>query len=300
MSPKQIGALVLLSAIWGASFIFIRVAVEPFGPTFMMLIRISLAALILYGYAKLSGVTLEIREHWRKFIVLGAFSSAIPFTLIGWAELTITGSMAAILNSTAPLFTTFVAAFWLGERLTVFKIFGAMMGIIGVVFIVGGSPITLDSMFVLATLASLGAALCYAIGGVFAKRAFDGVSNMSLSTGQLMGATLVLAPVSIFNVPTHDLPTDAILALLALAVFATALAYRLYYYLIISAGPTKALTVTLLVPVFGVIWGAILLDEPISSGMIIGLVLILLSVGLVTGMLSPRKSVALKTSAESS
>ena len=296
MSLSQLSALTLLGAIWGASFIFIRVAVEPFGPAFMMLIRVGMAGMILYGYAKLTGVTLQIREHWRKFLVLGAISSAIPFTLIGWSELTLTGSMASILNSTTPLFTTLVAAVWLGERLTIYKIIGSTLGVIGVAFIVGGSPITLDTNFILATLASLGAAFSYAIGGVYAKRAFAGVSNMSMSTGMLLSAAIVLMPVSIVNLPHEVPPMDAILSLLALTILCTVIAYRLYYYLIISAGPTKALTVTLLVPVFGVFWGAILLSEPISSGMIIGLVIILLSVGLVTGMISPRKAVELKTS----
>lgn len=298
MSLLQLGALTLLGAIWGASFIFIRIAVEPFGPIFMMLIRVALAGAILVGYAKLRGTTLHIREHWRKFLALGTLSSAIPFTLIGWAELTLTGSMAAILNSTVPLFAVGVAAIWLGEQLTIYKILGAVMGVIGVTFIVGGSPITLDSMFILAILSSLGAALCYALGAVYAKRAFVGVDNMSMSTGQMIGATVVLMPVSVVNLPQEVPPTGAILALLALAVFATALAYRLYFYLIISAGPTKALTTTLLVPVFGVFWGAVLLNEPISSGMLIGLVIILLSVGLVTGMISPQKSLMLKTSTD--
>jgi len=296
VSLLQLGALTLLGAIWGASFIFIRIAVEPFGPTFMMLIRVALAGILLFGYARFSGVKLQIRSHWRQFLILGALSSAIPFTLIGWAELTITGSMAAILNSTTPLFAAGVAAVFLGERLTIYKVIGAVMGIIGVSFIVGGSPITFDTMFIMATLASLGAAFCYALGGVFAKRAFAGVDNMSMSTGQMIGATAILMPISVVNIPQDIPPTDAILALLGLAIFATAIAYRLYFYLIISAGPTKALTVTLLVPVFGVIWGALLLNEPISSGMLIGLVIILLSVGLVTGMISPQKSLALQPS----
>ncbi len=294
MSLVQLSALTLLGAVWGASFIFIRIAAEPFGPIFLMFIRVVLAGGILYGYAKLRGVPLQIREHWGKFLILGALSSGVPFVLIGYATLTITGSMAAILNSTTPLFTTFVAAIWLGERLTIYKVIGAIMGIIGVSFIVGGSPIRLDTAFILATIASLGAALCYAFGGVYAKRAFEGVDNMSMSTGQLVGAMFVLMPFSVVTIPQHTIPTDAIIALLILSVVATAFAYRLYYYLIISAGPTKALTVTLLVPVFGVFWGAVLLNEPISSGMIIGMVVILLSVGLVTGMIAPRKSPLLK------
>jgi drug/metabolite transporter (DMT)-like permease len=254
----------------------------------MMFIRVMLAAVVLIGYAKLSKIPLQVKQHWRKFLVLGAVSSAIPFVLIGFAELTITGSMAAILNSTTPLFTTFVAAIALGERLTPYKIIGAIMGIVGVSLIVGDSPVEMDGAFVLAMLASLGAALCYAIGGVYAKRAFAGVSNMTLSTGQLVGATAVLMPFSVVSVPNHAVPAVAIVAVLMLAVFATAFAYRLYYYLIISAGPTKALTVTLLVPVFGVIWGGLFLKETISEGMILGMIIILLSVGLVTGMLQPR------------
>jgi len=294
VSLLQLGALTLLGSIWGASFIFIRIAVEPFGPIFMMFIRVALAGSILFAYAKLTRTELEIRPHWRKFLVLGAFQSAIPFVLIGFAELTITGSMAAILNSTTPLFTTFVAAVGLSERITPYKIIGAILGIIGVSFIVGGSPITMDGMFILSVLASLGAALCYAIGGVYAKRTFEGVNNVSMSTGQMMGATLVLMPFSAISVPHEPIPTDAILAVLTLAILATAFAYRLYYFLIISSGPTVALSVTFLVPVFGVIWGALFLSEPISAGMIVGLIIILLSVGLVTGMISPRKSVVLK------
>lgn len=283
MTLKQVGALTLLGAIWGASFIFIRMAVEPFGPIFMMAVRVLLATLVLFAYIGLTGAQIQFRSHWRKFLVLGALSSAIPFTLIAFAELTITGSMAAILNSTTPLFAAVVASVWLGDTLTPSKIAGAVMGIIGVSFIVGGSPVTIDSAFMLATLSSLGAALCYAVGGVFAKKAFEGVDNLSMSVGQMIGATLLLIPVSVPFVPTHVPPTDAILAVVALAVIATAFAYRLYFYLLITAGPTKALTVTFLVPVFGVIWGAILLNEPISTGMFIGLALILLSVSLVTG-----------------
>ncbi len=289
MSIIQLGALFTLGALWGASFIFIRIAVEPFGPVFLMFVRVTITALILLGYASLRGVRLNIRGHWRRFLVLGLLGSALPFTLIAWSELTLTGSMAAILNSATPLFTALMAAVALGERLTVYKLIGALLGIVGVTITVGGSPLTMDSAFILATLASLGAALSYAVGAVFAKRALQGLSNMSMSTGQLIGATVILAPVSAFDLPKEVPPAAAIGAFLALVIACTAFAYQLYYYLIISAGPTKALTVTLLVPVFGVLWGALLLHEPISPGMIVGLVIVLFSVGLVTGMIAPGK-----------
>lgn len=289
MNIAQLAALLALSAIWGASYIFIRVAVEPFGPVLLMFSRVALSAVILLGYARLRGLRLDLRRHWLKFLVLGFLGSALPFVLIAWAQLTVTASMAAILMSTTPLFTALVAAVGLGERLTVSKLLGAMLGIIGVTVTVGGSALSLDAGVIAASAALLLATLCYALGGVFAKRYLTGLSHLSLSSGQLLSAAFLLAPVSLADLPLATPPPDAALALLALAILCTAFAYQLYYYLIISAGPTKALTVTLLIPVFGVLMGGVLLQEPISSGMLIGLVIVLFSVGLVTGMISPRQ-----------
>ena len=289
MSLVQLTALLSLGAVWGASYIFIRVAVEPFGPLFLMFLRVLLSGLILVGYARLRRVQLNIRGHWRQFLLLGLLGSALPFSLIGWAELTVTASMAAILMSTTPLFTIFVAAIGLGERLTAAKLLGALLGIIGVSITVSGAEMELTPDVIAATLALLLATLSYACGGVFAKRAFSGLNNLSMSCGQLLGASFVLTPFAFANLPEHSLPAEAIGALLALAVVCTALAYQLYYYLLIHAGPLNALTVTLLMPVFGVLWGALLLGEHISPGMLAGLVIVLGSVGLVTGMLSPRR-----------
>ncbi len=289
MSPVQLTALLALGAIWGASYIFIRVAVEPLGPLFLMFIRVALSGLILLTYARLRRRKLNIRGHWRRFIVLGFLGSALPFSLIAWAELTVTASMAAILMSTTPLFTTFVAAAGLGERLTIAKLIGAVLGIVGVTVTVGGSDMTLTFEAVAAILALLAATLSYALGGVYAKRYFTGLNNLSMSSGQMIAASFVLAPVSLADLPPHAPSFEVLLATLALVVLCTAFAYQLYYYLIISAGPINALTVTLLVPIFGVIFGALLLGESISPGIIAGLVIVLFSVGLVTGMISPRR-----------
>lgn len=289
MSLKQLTALFALGALWGASYIFIRVAVAPIGPIMLMFLRAALTAAILLAYASLRRLPLDIRAHWRKFLVLGFFGSALPFTLIAWAELTVTGSMAAILMSTTPLFTAFVAAIGLGEPLTPHKLIGALLGIVGVSITVGGSPLALTPEVLAATLALLAATLSYATGGVFAKRFFHGVDNLSMSTGQLLSAAIILAPFSALDLPVYELSAVVALATLGLVLLCTAFAYQLYYYLIISAGPLQALTVTLLIPVFGLIWGALLLDESISPGMIAGLAIVLVSVGLVTGMIAPGK-----------
>ncbi len=289
MSLPQLAALVALAAIWGASYIFIRVAVESIGPVPLMFVRVAFSAALLIAYARWRRIRLDIRRHWRRFMLLGFLASALPFTLIGWAELTVTASMAAILMSTTPLFTALVASVGLGERLTCLKLVGAFMGIVGVALTVGGSSLEMNAEALAATGALLLATLSYALGGVYAKRSFSGVNSMSLSAGQLAASSCILAPLSLLDLPVEAPPLDAALATLALVVLCTAVAYQLYYYLIISAGPTQALTVTLLIPIFGVIWGALLLQESISPGMLVGLLIVLLSVGLVTGMVAPGK-----------
>ncbi len=289
MSLKQLAALFVLAALWGASYIFIRVAVEPIGPLMLMFIRVAFTAAILLGYARLRRLPLAIRAHWRKFLVLGFLGSALPFTLIAWAELTVTGSMAAILMSTTPLFTAFVAAVGLGEPLTPYKLIGALLGILGVSITFGGSPLALSPDVVAATVALLAATLSYAVGGVFAKRFFQGLDHLSMSTGQLLGAAILLMPFSALDLPVPEVSALVALATLCLVLLCTAFAYQLYYYLVISAGPLHALTVTLLIPVFGLFWGALLLDESVSAGMILGLLIVLISVGLVTGMVPPSR-----------
>ena len=156
-----------------------------------MFLRVALTGLILVVWTRARGQRLNVRGHWRRFIVLGFLGSALPFTLIAWAELTVTASMAAILMSTTPLFTTLVAAVGLGERLTILKLVGALLGIVGVTVTVGGSAMQLSGEVIAATLALLGATLSYACGGVFAKRAISrGLNNMSMSIGQLIAGGL--------------------------------------------------------------------------------------------------------------
>ena len=290
LSLTQLAALFTLGAMWGASYIFIRVAVEPLGPIFLMFIRVSLSGLILVVYARLRSQKLNIRCHWRHFLVLGLLGSALPFSLIAWAELTVTASLAAILMSTTPLFTTLVAALGLGEGLTPYKLIGALLGIVGVAVAVGGSDVVLDLEALASILALLLATLSYSLGGVYAKRYFVGLNNLSMSSGQMIAAALLLFPLARLDMPAHQPPAEALLAALGLVVLCTACAYQLYYYLIISAGPVKALTVTLLVPIFGVQLGALLLGESVSSGIVLGLLIVLFSVGLVTGMISPRRA----------
>jgi drug/metabolite transporter (DMT)-like permease len=281
VSLKDLGLLTALGALWGASFVLIRVAAPVLGPFALVEFRVLLAAAALAVYAIFLGKTLGIRKRWKGFILLGALNVAIPFSLISVAQLELTASFGAILNSTAPLFGAIVAAVWIGDPFTPRKVFGLVMGIVGVGVLVGWSPLPLTLALVLAVLALLTASLFYGIGSVYAKRNFTGMPPLGLAIGQLSGASLVVLPAAVAGFPREAPPVPVVASVLALALLSTAVAYLIYFRLIASVGPTKTLTVTFLVPVFGVFLGSLVLDEPIGGGTLFGLAIILASVFLV-------------------
>ena len=283
MGARDLGALVLLAALWGASYTFIRVAVPAFGPFTLMGLRVVLAAsiLALYAAALAPGMP-KLRSRWREFLIVGATNSAIPFSLIAAAEIELTASLAAILNSTTALFVAVVAAVWIGEALTIKKVFGLFMGLVGVAVLVGWDPIPLSGIVLLSVGAMLAASLSYAIGGVYVKRTFAGVPPLAMAIGQQAGAAFLLLPLAAVSFPQEAPPLPAALSALALTLLSTAVAYLLYFRLIENVGPTKTLTVTFLIPVFGLLFGVVLLGEPVGVGTLVGFGIILYSVALVT------------------
>jgi drug/metabolite transporter (DMT)-like permease len=281
---RDLGALLLLSALWGASFIFIRVAVADLGPFVLVELRVGLAAAGLAFSAALLRRLPKLRVRWRQFALLGLVNVAIPFSLISAAEINLTASLAAILNSTTVMFTAIVAAVWMGDALTVRKVFGVVLGIIGVTVLVGWDPIAVDWAVILSVGAMLVASLGYALGSVYAKRTFVGSSPLAIATGQLTAASLLMMPLAAVSVPDERPSTIVVLSVLGLALPSTALAYMLYFRLISNVGPTSTSTVTLLVPLFGLVFGVLLLDEPVGLGTLAGLILILSSVTLITGL----------------
>ena len=282
MRPKDLGMLVLLGAIWGGSFLFIRVAVPVLGPFALMELRVGLAAVTLALYAVAVARLPKLRARWKEFLTLGALNGAIPFSLIGTAELNLTASLAAILNSTTVLFAAVVAAVWMGEALTTKKVIGVVSGIAGVAVLVGWTPIALNGVVLLSVGATLVASLSYALAGTYAKRTFVGASPLALAIGQLTGAATLLFPLAAVSLP-GKVPSSAVtFSVLALALLCTAIAYLLYFRLITNVGPTKTLTVTYLVPAFGLVFGVLFLGEPVGVGTFVGLGIIFSSVALVT------------------
>ena len=191
MKPIHYLSLLLLGAVWGASFLFIGVAAPAFGPLTLMLVRVLVAGLLMLGVAVVTqgrpvGGTLQLRANWRIYLAIGLLNSALPFTLIAFSELRLPASLAAILNSTTPLFTALMAAAWGSEPLTGRKGLGVILGMAGVAVLVGGAPLTLDRAALLAVGASLLAALAYGTGTVYAARHITGLPAATASTLSLI------------------------------------------------------------------------------------------------------------------
>src|ERR687897_1103618 len=289
MGGRDLGALLLLSALWGASFIFIRVAVAGLGPFILVELRVGFAAAGLALSAALLRRLPKLRVRWRQFALLGLVNVAIPFSLISAAEINLTASLAAILNSTTVMFTAIVAAVWMGDALTVRKAIGIVLGIVGVSVLVGWDPIPLNGAVLFAVAAMLLASLSYALGATYAKRSFAGIPPLGMAIGQLGGAVALLFPLAVVSRPEEAPSLVVALSMLGLAFLSTAGAYLIYFRLIENVGPTSTLTVTLLVPVFGLLFGVLLLEEPFGLGTLAGLGIILTSVVLITGI-APRKN----------
>jgi len=284
MKIKDVTALVGLAALWGGSFLFIRIASPVFGPFLTIEGRVTIAAIALLIYVSMSKQSFNFRKKWKQYLIIGALNAAIPFTLIATSALYLTASMSSILNSLTPLFTALVVWGWMQEKLSPRKWLGIGVGVVGVVFLVGWSSITFTSNVIVAIGLAVLSTISYAFAGVYAKKTFVGDTPLSLATGQQIGASILLIPFTFINLPnlTNRVPLVPGIAVVCLALLCTAFAYLLYFYLIDRVGPTKTLSVTFLIPVFGMIWGILILNEEITVGMLVGFIIILGSVFLIS------------------
>jgi drug/metabolite transporter (DMT)-like permease len=222
-----------------------------------------------------------LREHLPRLAILGLLNAALPYLLISAAELHLTASFAAILGATVPLFAAALGARFLGERLSVTRLGGLLMGVVGVAVMVGWGPMSLDVKTLLSVVAMLAASASYAGAGIYTKLNLRGVPTYTLALGQQLGAFVWLALPGALLPPRATPSLVAIGALLALGALSTAVAYLLYFELLERVGPTKTTTVTYLIPIVGVLGGAVVLREPLTAGMLVGLALVLGSVLLV-------------------
>ena len=293
MRPIDLTRLLALAAIWGASFLFMRVVAPVLGALWTAELRVALAgaAMLLFMLARRDA--LHLRRNWRPYLVLGTLNSALPFALFSFAALSLPAGYSAIVNATSPLWGALVAAMALGETLTPRKATGMLIGVSGVAFLVQLGPVPVTPRLLVAVMACVGAALCYGIGGTYSKKISTSMAAPLMATGSQLGAALVLLPFAAATPMRGDL-TFTIIALTALlALLCTAVAYFIYFRLIADLGPSRALTVTFLIPLFALCWGALFLHETINGNTLVGCALVVLATWLV--VFQPKPAVVLDT-----
>jgi len=285
LRPADLARLVALGAMWGGSYLFMRIAVPHLGPELMIELRVLVGGVLLLAFLHATGLSLDWRAHWRGWLFVAAVGTAIPFLLIAHAVRTIDASTGAILNALVPLFTTLVAAAWVRDPVTPAKAVGIALSIAGTAVLVGWTPVPMTPGELAAVGMMVAATILYGISIVFARVKLRASSPMGTSAGTLLLAAALLAPITPFAIDIAAIPAAAWLAVLALAVVSTTVAFIFFYRLIADIGPVKASTVTLLVPVFGMVWGVIFLGEPITPGRIAGCAIILAGCSLILGLL---------------
>ena len=264
------GLLLTLAALWGGSFVFMRVAVPALGAIPLAYVRVSIAAVVLLAIAFAQRRVPPFRTRWKEFLVVGIVNSAIPFSLFCYAEQYISASAGAVLNATSPFFAVIAGALWLAQPASRQKLVGIGIGFVGVVMLVGLQPGATSDDVLLAVAACLVASICYALAGVYTKRALSDVPSHAIACASQVFAALALMPLLPFTTIPGPLTAVVVANVIGLAVGSTAIAYLIYFKLIADVGPQRALTVTFLIPLFGVLWGALFLGEPLTRNLLIG------------------------------
>lgn len=287
MNTVNMLRLVALAAIWGGSFLFMRIAAPVLGPAVLIEYRVLFAALFLLGMAWVmrrrgKGTPLDLGQHWKHYLMLGFFNSALPFLLFAFAARTLSASVLSVLNATAPMFGALVGAVWARQGVSARTGLGLVLGTVGVALLVGFDHVSERPGAAVAIAAALVAAFCYSIASQYAKSA-KAVPPFANAHGSMWAATLFVIPALPFF-PSPGVPTAGIwAAVLALGVVCSGIAYILYFKLIEEVGTTSALTVTFLNPMFGILWGAIFLHEVIGWHTLLGSGIVLVGTALVTG-----------------
>jgi drug/metabolite transporter (DMT)-like permease len=273
MTVRDTTRLVLLAAIWGASFLFNRITAPLLGPVLTAELRTLIAGIALAIWFAATGFNPEWRRWGRQYVIVGMLTSGLPFLLWAYAALSLTAGLMSVLNATSPMWGALWSALLLGERLNARRVLGLVIGVAGVALVTRPEPGA--TLVYPAIIAALVAAFCYGLAGAYMKRWASGVPSRGMAVGTQLAAGVLLIPF-IALWPPAAAPTPLVAAsMLALGLVCGAVAYLLYFRLIADIGATGALTVTYLIPVFGVAWGALFLGETISLPMLLGAALVI-------------------------
>ncbi|MDP9378664.1 MAG: DMT family transporter [Chloroflexota bacterium] len=313
MSASELSLLFGLAAMWGASFMFIKVAVVEMSPLMLVSIRLALAAFTLLLVQRALGAarskrisSAPMRELWRPYLWVAIVNAIIPYTLIAWGEKYIASGTASILNASTPLFTALLASMGASyarspERLTPARVAGLLVGFAGVAVLVAGTGANVEigtgRSALMGQVAVLVASLAYGVGGLYARERFAGIPPILPATWQSAFGAVVLLPFALVLTPLRDIPSwQAVGSVAALGIVGTALALLLYYELLARVGATRTVMVTYLLPVMALIYGAVFLDESVGVYSLLGLALVLGGIA-ITARAKPRERIVPQTAA---
>jgi drug/metabolite transporter (DMT)-like permease len=283
LSIVDLGSLLFLGAVWGAAFLFLRIAAPEVGPAWAAEIRLVVGAAVLVVVA--GPRTLRAaRGRMISFLIAGALFSAVPFTLIAFATVTLPAGFTALLNAATPLFTAAIAVVFLGQRLGLQAVAGLGVGVVAVVILVGWSPLEPGAATILAVAAGLGAPASYALAGNYVRAKMARVEPLELATGMLVAGSILALPVALLSGAPRTPALDGVVSLVGVGVLSTAVAWPIFFRVLRRTTPTAASTVTFIVPAFALTWGSLVLAEPVGLGLLVGFGLIAASLALVLGL----------------
>lgn len=282
MSTASLLRLLTLSAIWGSSFMFMRISAPVLGPITLMAGRFACATLFLWIVATTLRRAITLRPHMRNYAVQGILSATLPFLMFGYAAQTLPASILSVLNATAPIWGAILGAAINGHRPSRSALLGLALGVSGVGILVGFDPSMLQAGAGLAALAAVGATFCYSASAIYVQR--NPITDpLTTALGCMLVSTIAVTPVAPFFLPTAMPSTLVIASVLILGIVCSGIAYLIYFRLIADIGPASALTVTFLIPVFGIMWGAVFLNEHLGWNTLIGAIVVIIGTALVTG-----------------
>ncbi|MEE4245748.1 MAG: EamA family transporter [Kangiellaceae bacterium] len=286
MKPLYLFEFVILAMLWGASFLFMKVAAPEFGAVPLIELRVAIASVVLIPIVFMRGSQRQLCTHLTPLLIVGATNSAIPFSLFAFATLSLSAGYTSVVNSTAPLWAAMIGFVWLKQRYSRTALLGFGVGFAGVMILVWSKLTGLQGDIVVAVLAAVFAAVLYGYAVNYSRLTLAKADPFAVAGGSMFTAALMLLPWALWQWPATDISQQAWSSVIALGLLCTALAYVLYFRLIKHIGSEKAITVTYFIPLFGSLFGYILLDEMITSDMLFGGILIILGTGLVMGLIS--------------
>lgn len=285
MKSSDLAELIGLAALWGASFLFMRMGAAEFGPVALAAVRVTGAIAFLLPLVALRGQVRALKEHAVPIFIVGITNSALPFLCFSYAALSITAGLSSIFNAATPLMGALIAWLWLKDKLNASRIMGLAIGFAGVLWLAWDKASFKPGGSGWAVVACLAATLCYGVSASFTKKKLTGVPPLAVAAGSQLSAAIVLAPLALLFWPPAMPSAHAWMAAGMLALACTGVAYVIFFRLIAHVGPANAISVTFLIPVFAVLWGWMFLGEGITLAMVAGCAVILVGTGLTTGLL---------------